>query len=160
MFETEIDEGGSFLSFALQQVGVCIASLFSALVTAEVPRGLSSSSGGSLAEALCIITLGFVPALLCGVLVQGNIPRVAASGRWGWLLPSFLVLALLFSSFPGGRFMHEIEGLLYPEKNGEAWWGVMLLTYPWLGCLGYSLGIIFGARFEQKQSKRKTEEGA
>ena len=160
MFETEIDEGGSFLSFALQQVGVCIASLFSALVTAEVPRGLSSASGGNLAEALCIITLGFVPALLCGVLVQGYMPRVASSGRWVWLLPSFLVLALLLSSFPDGRFMHEVEGLLYPEKNGEAWWAVYLFTYPTMGCLGYSLGIMFCARQEEKQSQRKTEEGA
>jgi hypothetical protein len=56
--------------------------------------------------------------------------------------------------------MHEIAGLLYPEKNGEAWWAVYLFTYPWLGSVGYSLGIIFGARCEQKQRKRKTEEGA
>ncbi len=110
MFETEIDEGGSFLSFALQQVGVCIASLFSALVTVEVPAGLSSASGGNLAEALCIITLGFVPALLCGVLVQGYMPRVASSGRWVWLLPSFLVLVLLLSSFPDGGSCTRLKG--------------------------------------------------
>src|SRR5665213_1209299 len=130
MFETEIDEGGSFLSFAVQQVGVCIASLFSALVTVEVPAGLSSASGGNIAEALCIITLGFVPALLCGLLVQGFRTRIASAGRWVWLLPCFLVLASLLSSLPDGRFMQEIAGLLYPEKNGEAWWAVMLLTYP------------------------------
>jgi len=48
------------------------------------------------------------------------VPRVASSGRWVWLLPSFLALALLLSSFPSGRFMREIEGLLYPEHQGEA----------------------------------------
>lgn len=160
MFETEIDEGGSFPSFALQQVGVCIASLFSALFTAEVPRGLSSASGGNLAEALCIITLAFAPALLSGVLVQGYMPRFASSGRWIWLLQCFLVVAGLLSSLHSGMFATNVSGLLYPEKNGEAWWAVTLATYPTLGCLGYSLGIIFGARFEQKQKKQKTEEGA
>ena len=120
MFETEIDEGGSFLSFALQQVGVYIASVIWALITGEIPRAMSGASTGNAIEALFIFTLSFVPATLFGSLVQGSVPRVASSGRWVWLLPSFLALALLLSSFPSGRFMREIEGLLYPEHQGEA----------------------------------------
>jgi hypothetical protein len=159
MFETEIDEVGSFLSFALQQVAVCIVSVIWALLTVDILRGLSSPSGGNVLEALCIVALSFGPAAICGWLVQQSMPRVAASGRWIWLLPCLLVLALL-SSFPHAMFMHNLAGLLYPEEQGEAWWAVALATYPTLGCLGYSLGIIFRARCEEKQSKWKTEVGA
>ena len=89
MFETEIDEGGSFLSFALQQVGVCIASVIWALLTVEIPRGMSSASGGNAIEALCIVTLSFVPASLFGSGVQASMPRMASSGRRIWLLHAF-----------------------------------------------------------------------
>jgi hypothetical protein len=156
MFETEIDEGGSFLVFAFQQVAVCIASVIWAR-TAEIPRALSSASGGNIIEALCIFVLAFVPAFFCGFVVQRSMPGFASSGRWVWLLPSFLLFAALLSSLP--TFARNVSDLLYPPSQGEAWWAVFLFTYPWLGCLGYSLGIIFGARFEQKQTKQKTEEG-
>src|SRR5665213_992448 len=156
MFETEIDEGRSFPSFAFQQVGVCIASVIWA-GTADIPRGLSSASGGNVTEALCIITLAFLPALFCGFLVQRFMPGFASSGRWVWLLPSFLLFAMLVSSLHSGIFARDVSDLFYPSNQGEAGWAVMLATYPTLGCLGYSLGIIFRARYEEKQGQRKTE---
>ena len=159
MFETEIDEGGSFLSFALQQVGVCIASVIWALITSEIPRGLSSASGGNVIEAVCIVTLSFVPAALFGSGVQRSVPRLASSGRRIWLLPCFLLLVGLLSALHNTMFVSDVSDLFYPSTQGEAWWAVYLFTYPTLGCLGYSVGIIFRARYQEKQRQRKTEVG-
>jgi hypothetical protein len=158
MFQTEIDEGGSFVSFALQQVAACILSVVWALLTTEIPWDLSSPGGGNALEALSVIALSFGPAAMFGWAIQQSMPRVAASGRWIWLLPCLFGLALLLSSLHRASFMRELSGLFYPEAQGEAWWAVMLFTYPTLGSLGYSLGIIFRARYEEKRSQRKTDE--
>jgi len=143
MFETEADQGGSFVSFLLQQLAVIFGSVVWAF-TAELPSWMSQFGAiGRVFEALTIIVLGGVPAFVAGYTMRRRAPTLAYSGRWIWFLPSAVVVAILtFSLFHSG-LQDDLLELFSPPPIGEAWWAVLLVTYPTLGCCGYSLGMAF-----------------
>jgi hypothetical protein len=142
MFSTEIKSDGGLPTFILQQFAVCLGSLLWAAVTIPLPGGLSGIGGlRKLFEAQCIVALALGPAFLCGRMVRSRLPSLAYSGRWVWVLPSALMAAALISSAFSSTLDDNVAGLLFPPPEGEAWWGVLIFTYPTLGCVGYSLGI-------------------
>ena len=147
MFQTEVDEDRSFLAFASQQFIVCIGSVVWGLITMSLPFWLSRFGViGHLLESLSIVVLAVAPSFFGGRLIGSKTPRIAASGRWVWLLPVALLAAALLSSVFNSRIERDLSELLFPPPEGEAWWAVWLFTYPTLACVGYSLGIEYGRR--------------
>jgi len=147
MFQTEIEEGSSFLAFFLQQVGVCVASVFWGAISAEWLAHLSGlGPAGSLTEAVGNIASGLGLAFLFGRLLRSRLPHFTYSGRWVWLLPGTLLAAGLLSSAFHSRLERDLPDLLFPPNDGEELWAVVLFLYPTLGCIGYSLGTRFQGR--------------
>lgn len=143
MFQTEIEEG-SFVGFFLQQVGVCVASVFWGAISAEWLARLGGlGSSGSLAEAIGNVGSGLGLAFLLGRLSRSKLPRFVLSGRWVWLLPSAFFVAALVSSALHSRLERDLSEFLFPRNGGEGLWAVVVFSYPSLGCVGYSLGIGF-----------------
>jgi len=139
VFETEIRPQPSLLSFVAQQTGVALAGILWGFVFEWIPESLSAlpRPRGAVLEACSILVIWLLPAFALGAAMQRDRPETAANGRWIWCLPACLgVLACM----KGRNFF---EGALYPPHDGEAWWGVLLLTNPSLACIGYSMGINF-----------------
>ena len=150
MFQTEIEGGASFPAFFLQQVGVFLAWALWGGMSAEWFALLSGFGPvGRLAEAVGNIVWGLGPAFLLGRMVHSRSASVAYWGRWIWLLPSALFAWAVVSSAYGPRPGEELAELLFPPSGGLAALAVAFLSYPTLGCIGYSLGI---ASERQKQS--------
>ena len=140
MFETEI-QGPSLLGFFVQQAGVSIGLVMWGLITVEVPRSFSTLNRpvAALLETLCIIVLAATPSFFLGRAVQSNAPTLALSGKRIWLLPT---IATVLIDVMSGPPLRNIEDLFFPIHDGEAWWAVFLATYPTVGCIAYSLGIV------------------
>jgi hypothetical protein len=142
MFSTEVKPDGGLPTFILQQLAVCCASMLWAAATVWLPMGLSGMGGlGKMFEASGVVALAMGPAFLCGRAVKSKFPKFEYSGRWVWLLPSALLAAMLVSFAFSSRLEQNVAELFFPPPEGEAWWGVLIFTYPTLGCVGYSLGI-------------------
>jgi hypothetical protein len=152
MFQTEVDENRSFLAFALQQILVCVGSVVWGLITMSLPFWLSRFGViGRLLEGFSIVSLVAAPSFLAGRLIGSGIPRIGASGRWVWVLPSALIgIALLSSSFTSG-IGRNISELFFPPPDGEAWWAVWFFTCPTIACVGYSFGIEYERRKSSQQ---------
>ncbi len=147
MFQTEIQGDSSFLAFFLQEVGMVLSSaLWGALCGNVLAHLTGPSPAGRLVEALGTIALGLTPTFLVGVLFGSRFPHFAYSGRWVWLLPTALFLIALLSSALDSMLGQELSDLLFPPDDPEAMWALAFLSYPTLGCIGYSLGICFYSR--------------
>lgn len=125
----------------IQQVAVLAGVVGWMLLTVDIPKSLSDASGGTLAEALCLVAIAFLPFFFVGWYLHLHSPKYTRSGRWIWVLPFCFLLSPLVSTLRHGSFARAVEGFLAPPSNGEAWWAVAFATYPFLGCLGYSLGV-------------------
>ncbi len=142
MFGTEIKSDSGLPTFILQQLAVCVGSIVWAVITVWLPQGLSGVGFlGKVLEATCIVALALGPAFLCGRAVKSKFPKFEYSGRWVWLLPSALLAVMLLSFAFSSRLEDNVAELFFPPPGGGAWWGVLIFTYPTLGCVGYSLGI-------------------
>jgi hypothetical protein len=96
---------------------------------------------GNLFEALSVVALALVPAFLCGRFTASRFPHFTYSGRWIWALPSVLMVVTLLAAVFNSKLKLDIMELFFPPPEGEAWWAVLVFTYPTLGCVGYSLGM-------------------
>jgi len=96
---------------------------------------------GRILESLSIILLAAAPFLFFFCFVQRQFPVLALSGMWVVVLPTLGFMALLGSSLAAGQ--PAFSELFFPPGEVEAWWGVLIVTYPTLGSIGYSLGIAF-----------------
>jgi hypothetical protein len=85
-----------------------------------------------------------LPAFFIGRLVGRNSSDFSDAGKYIWILPSMITLAI--SLMTGGFRAHDAEDLLFPVHDGEAWWAVFMCTYPTIGCIAYSLGIALRRR--------------
>lgn len=130
----------------VQQVAVFAVTLVWMLVTVDIPRSLSHASSGTVAEVLCLLAIAFLPFFVAGWLLHSHSPRNTRSGRWIWVLPSCVFLNAIASTLRYWSFATAVTDLVAPPSNGEAWWAVAFVTYPFLGCLGYSLGVVVGAK--------------
>jgi len=140
MFETEIQSDGSLIAFIVQQLAVCVGSVVWAAISAPLPYALAGMGVlGRTLETASIFALALGPAFLCGRLIRSKRRQFAYSGRWVWLLPTALLLVLLLSS--PSKLSRNLGELFFPPSEGEAWWAVLVFTYPTLGSLSYSFGV-------------------
>lgn len=148
MFQTEIREP-SLGAFVGQQMGLLVGSLLWCLLTVSLPIWFSDVTRpvGRILESLSIIFLAGVPFFFLGRFVQYRFPGLALSGRWVWVLPALGFMAVLISSLTAGH--SAFSDLFSPPGEGEAWWGVLIFTYPTLGSIGYSLGLRLNAHDSQ-----------
>jgi hypothetical protein len=151
MFEAKIDEAGPLVPFLIQQFGVCIASLFWGLVTIDFVGSLATKTNGTAIEALVLILLGLGPACIAGILANSLPRRFVDPGCWIWLLPTGYALLMQGVALASGHFGEGLSELFCPPDDGEAFLGVWGFTYPWLGCLGYSLGIAIDRRWTKRR---------
>src|SRR5690349_10201211 len=145
MFQSEIRVGSSPWAFAAQQIGLPPGFVIWGLFSCELPRLISNLSRplGAVLEAIVIVTLAGLPAFCLGRLVGRNLSEFSDAGKWIWILPS--MITLMMNGMSGFR-SHDAEDLLFPIHNGEAWWAVWMCTYPTIGCIAYSLGIVLRRR--------------
>jgi hypothetical protein len=141
MFQNEIRVGSSPWAFAAQQVGLPVGFVIWGLFSCELPRLISNIGRpfGAVLETIVIVTLAGLPAFFLGRLVGRNSSDFSDAGKWIWILPSIITLAM--SVMTGGFRARDAEDLLFPVHDGEAWWAVFMCTYPTIGCIAYSLGI-------------------
>ena len=126
----------------IQQVAVWLGVLVWMWLSVEIPRSLSDASNGTSAESVCLIAIAFLPFFVAGWFLHLHSPKNTRPGRWIWILPFYYFLNALISTLHIESMVRAMARLLAPPSNGEAWWGVMFVTYPFLGCLGYSLGVV------------------
>lgn len=144
MFETEVHEDRSVVAFAVQQLGVWIISVIWALITVSLLVWLSQFGPvARMIEAASAIGLAFAPGFSGGRLIQSKYPHFAVSGRWVWVLPCIFVSALLlvFVTYTHTPLSRSLADLFSPPNDLAGVLGVLFVTYPTLGCVGYSLGI-------------------
>ena len=144
MFETEIHEDRSVVAFLIQQLAVWIISVIWALITASLPVWLSQF--GPVARmfgAASVIGLASAPAFFGGRLIQYSYPHFAVSGRWVWVVPSIFLLALLvvFVIYTHEPLSRNLADLFSPRNDLGSVLAALFVTYPTLGCVGYSVGI-------------------
>ena len=60
-------------------------------------------------EALCVIALSFGPFFFCGLVVQTILPRVALSGKWLWIFPVLVSLAIYGMVHAEGSFCSRVQ---------------------------------------------------
>ena len=149
MLETEISEDYSFLAWFAQQVGALLVPSILALLTAgPIANYFEHGRGyplGVLGETIWYALFVWGIGLYVALLVARLFPSSVITGRWVWPVPTlffllFFVRDALFSSFG-----HALSDLFYPGPNGEAWWGVMIVTYPTCSAALYALGMFFAA---------------
>jgi len=138
----------------IQQVAVLAGVVVWMLLTIDIPGTLSNASGGTLAESLCLIAIAFLPFFFMGLFLHLHSPKNTRSGRWIWVLPFCFLLNPLVSTFRYGSLARVVKDFLAPPSNGEAWWAVAFGTYPFLGCLGYSLGVLVAANWAKWGQRR------
>jgi hypothetical protein len=155
MFQNEIRVGSSPWAFAAQQVGVPLGFVMWGLYSGELPRLISNLGRplGAILEAIVIVTVAGLPAFFLGRLVGRNSSDFSDTGKWIWILPSMLVLMII--GLTGFR-VRDTEDFLFPVYDGDAWWAVVMRTYPAIGCIAYSLGIALRRRQLENQELKQT----
>jgi hypothetical protein len=144
VFETEVHEDRSVFAFGSQQVGIWIGSVVWAFITVSLPVWLSQFGPvARVVEAISVIVLAFGPAFFYGRLIQAKYPHFAGSGRWVWLLPCIFMSALLlvFMFHVHVSLGRDIWEFFSPPDDLGGVLAVLFVTYPTLGCAGYSCGI-------------------
>jgi hypothetical protein len=152
MFETQIQDS-SFGGWLAQQILAVLVPAVWALATANLPTILVWRLGyplGNIAETIWYVVfvwgIGFVLALL----VQRLFPRAAATGRWVWPVPTLFFLLWFVGLAVMRSFRYALAAFFYPGPNGEAWWGVAIITYPTCQCALYSFGMFFATRWARQ----------
>src|SRR6266852_4807729 len=133
MFETEIRDDHSFLSWLIQQiVAVAIPSILALIMAGPITDELDRGYGfplGTLGKVLWYSVFVCGIGLYLALIVYRLLPRAAVEGRWVWVVPlSFFLLAFIVNALMSS-FTHALSTFFYPGPNGEAWWGVAILTY-------------------------------
>jgi hypothetical protein len=143
MFTTEVRREPSWAAWIAQQFAVPLILFLAAVATDKIPK-----IAGANFEERWVFELWWDVFVFCcggfilGVLTQWLFPRFASMGLWIWVLPSIGMIAAFISDvrvFPLNEVLSE---LFYPGPNGEAWWVAMLVTFPSLSCIAYSLAIV------------------
>jgi hypothetical protein len=148
MFRTQVDGDPSFVSWLAQQFTAALVPLLWALL-ARFPTELRHALGPTLGavaavtwNVIAVWTVGFV----LGVLVQRGFPRAVRVGRFVWILPTVFFVICFLADCTNRPFPTVFADFFWPGSNGEAWWGVILVTFPTWSSICYSIGIIFTAK--------------
>jgi hypothetical protein len=127
----QIGEGFSVASSLVQLVAGYVVT-YSALLT------VSNLHGGPDSPTLAILLYGvlIVVNVALAVCVSFLATGAERDGRWIWALPMSLELLATGAFIKGGV---NLLTLVYTGPGeGEAAWGLVLLTYPTWGCCWYS----------------------
>ncbi|MBC8166611.1 MAG: hypothetical protein H7Y20_12155 [Bryobacteraceae bacterium] len=138
MFETEVDTGPSLAVVLLQTAGVIPFSILMGFLTCWIPSAISdmSSPAAVIPEGICILAFaGGVPYLIARIIAV-RYPSLVSAGQLVGLIPAFVFVPLTILS-KGEILAPRVQG-----AAGIVWLLVVLITYPALGCMGYSLGMI------------------
>jgi hypothetical protein len=135
MFE-QLDDGPSFGSWVFQLLLAYFGPLVLLMITwAGLVTG-EDSPGLTLCEYVFIALISSAIASIVSTIAS----RATVEGRWVWVFPTALFLVVLVDA--ASRNMGEVKYMFYVGPGeGEAGWGLMLLTMPTWSCCCYSLAM-------------------
>lgn len=149
MFETDIRDDYSFLSWFTQQLtAVLIPSLLALVVGGPMTDYFDQVSGFPLGMVRKVVWYAFFVwgiGFYLALLVNRLFPNAAQEGRWVWVVPTFMFLIAFSFDASMSTFPHALSVFFYPGPNGEAWWCVAVITYPTCQAALYSLGMFLVA---------------
>jgi hypothetical protein len=157
VFRTEIRDDYSFVSWLTQQTAaVAIPSIVALITAGPITDYFDQGFGFPMdifGEVVWYTFFVWGNGLYLALLVHRLFPRAATEGCWVWAVPMFFfLLAFVFDALMSS-FPDALATFFYPGPNGEAWWGVAVITYPTCSAVLYSLGMFFASR---KRSRNVT----
>jgi hypothetical protein len=156
LFRSEVSDDYSFVTWVAQQVAAVLTPSLVALLTGgsvadyiEKGPGYPLGTIGKVAwYALFVWGIGFYLAMLVHRLFR----RAAAVGRWVWILPTFFFLLMFFNDVFKHSLSSAFSEFFNPGPNGEAWWALMIFTYPTCSAVLYSLGMFLALRQDRRRN--------
>ncbi len=156
MFETEIHDDYSFVAWLTQQIAsVAIPSILALITGGPIADYFDQGFGFPLGIAGKVIWYAFFVwgiGFYLALLVHRFFPRASKEGRWVWVVPIFFFLLAFIGDAFMSSFQHALSAFFYPGPNGEAWWALMVITYPTCQAVLYSLGMFLIAHKARQRS--------
>jgi hypothetical protein len=155
VFQTEVRDDYSFVSWLTQQIAavaipLALAGITAGTITDYFNQGFGFPMG-IFGEVVWYTFFVWGNGLYLALLVHRFFPRAATEGCWVWAVPMFFFLLAfiwdaLMSSLP-----HVLTEFFYPGPNGESGWALMLITYPTWQAVLYSLGMFYASRRRRRR---------
>lgn len=138
MFATEAPEDFSLLSWAAQ---LFLSTLGPFILLASTEVALNHNLNQVVEGIAC---LGI--AMLMARLLHRVLPRSATAGRWVWVLPTVLFLAMFTWTALLSDLRSALTDCFWPGPDGERGWIQALVTLPTLSSIVYSSVMWFRTR--------------
>jgi hypothetical protein len=163
MFRTEIAGDFSFVGWFVQLGAAIIVPSGVALFTAgrivdlvESRMGPPVSFWGQCGKFLWYLFFVWGTGFFLALLIARVLPGAREMGRWVWPVPVLLFLIMFIVDASMSSLRYALSQFIYPgTDSGEAWWGVMLATFPTCQAVLYSLGMLVSRRAQRTYRMRE-----
>ena len=147
MFRTEQEEHHSFGAWVTQLIlSTMLPSLLAAIAESKVESLNGGHPLGRVGPNAWFAVVVWSIAFGLALLVNRAFPRAAFTGLNVWILPTCVFLLAFISNAFSASFGKALSTFICPGSDGEAWWVVILVTYPTTTAVVYSLGMVFATR--------------